>query len=100
MYARMKVVYGNDKSFVMEACAPDKDELFTQLFTTFEDAKCKYNPSDGDQFGIKHVEVQCISTHGAERTCRNEHGHCSVCGAIMYDAPNYCQNCGAEVVGE
>ena len=34
----------------------------------------------------------------AERTCRNEHGHCSICGAIMYDAPNYCANCGAKVV--
>lgn len=33
-----------------------------------------------------------------ERTCRNEHGNCSICGAIMYDAPNYCQNCGARVV--
>ena len=93
MYARMKVVYGNDKSFVIEACAPDKDEFYTQLFTTFEDAK--YNPSDWDQFGIKHVEVQCIITHDAGRTCRNEHEHCSVCGALMYDAPN----CGARVIG-
>lgn len=34
----------------------------------------------------------------AERTCRNEYGRCSVCDAIMYDAPNYCSNCGARVV--
>lgn len=34
----------------------------------------------------------------AERTCRNEHGHCSECAAVMYDAPSYCPNCGARVV--
>lgn len=61
MYVRMKVVYGNNKSFVMEVCAPDKDEFYTQLLTTFENAKCKYNPDDYGQFGIKYVEVQCIS---------------------------------------
>ena len=34
----------------------------------------------------------------AERTCENERGKCSVCGATMYDAPNYCTNCGARVI--
>ena len=34
----------------------------------------------------------------AERTCENERGKCSVCGATMYDAPNYCPNCGARVI--
>lgn len=34
----------------------------------------------------------------AKRTCENERGKCSVCGATMYDAPNYCPNCGARVI--
>lgn len=58
MYEQMKVVYENGKSFCMEICAPDKDEFYRQLLTTFEDAKCKYNPDDWGQFGIKYVEVQ------------------------------------------
>ena len=58
MYEQMKVVYENGKSFSMEICAPEKDEFYRQLLTTFEDAKCKYNPDDWGQFGIKYVEVQ------------------------------------------
>ena len=58
MYEQMKVVYANDKSFNMEICAPDKDEFYTQLLMTFEDAKAHYNPDDWGQFGIKYVEVQ------------------------------------------
>lgn len=57
MYEQMKVVYENGKSFYMEICASDKDEFYRQLLTTFEDAKCKYNPDDWGQFGIKYVEV-------------------------------------------
>ena len=38
--------------------------------------------------------------HTTKRTCENVRGHCSKCGAIMYDAPNYCLNCGAKVAGE
>lgn len=30
-------------------------------------------------------------------TCENVHGHCSECGAVMYDAPNFCPNCGRRV---
>lgn len=58
MYENMKVVYENGKSFCMEICAPDKDEFYRQLLTTFEDAKAHYNPDDYGQFGIKYVEVQ------------------------------------------
>lgn len=36
----------------------------------------------------------------AERTCKNENGYCTKCGALMYDAPNYCPNCEARRVDE
>lgn len=57
MYEHMKVVYENGKSFCMEIRAPDKNEFYKQLLTTFEDAIYKYNPDDWGQFGIKYVEV-------------------------------------------
>lgn len=31
-------------------------------------------------------------------TCENAGGKCSACGAVMYDAPNFCASCGAKVV--
>lgn len=49
-----------------------------------------------------YTEAEAIAAWNArpEQTCKNIHGHCSECGSIMYDAPNYCSNCGAKVVGE
>lgn len=45
-------------------------------------------------------EIEQELNSRAERTCKNENGYCTKCGALMYDAPNYCPNCGAKVVGE
>ena len=58
MFERMKVVYENGKSFSMEICAPDKDDFYRLLLTSFEDAKSKYNPDEWGQIDIKYVEVE------------------------------------------
>ena len=58
MYEHMKIVYENGESFCMEICAPDKEEFYKQLLTTFEDAICKHNPDDWGLVDIKYVEVQ------------------------------------------
>ena len=46
-----------------------------------------------DNYATEAEAIAAWNTR-AERTCENVHGHCSKCGSIMYDAPNYCPCCG------
>lgn len=59
--------------------------------------------SDVGKWGLNNIvdaiEAEAV-TYRLLRECNNDHGHCTLCGSIMYDAPKYCPNCGAKVVEE
>ena len=56
MYARLKIVYENKKSFCIEVVSENEDDFYYQLLTAFKNGESKYNPSDYDQFSISYVE--------------------------------------------